>query len=64
MTIVPLEEARANLSERIGKLVPSEELLITRDNQPVARLIGLTAETPHPAPGRYRGILTIYPRRR
>jgi antitoxin (DNA-binding transcriptional repressor) of toxin-antitoxin stability system len=43
MTQIPLEEAQSRLSELIAGLQPGEELQITRDDQPVARLI---AESP------------------
>lgn len=39
MTAVTIEEAQSKLPELIHKLTPGEELLITEDNQPVARLI-------------------------
>jgi antitoxin (DNA-binding transcriptional repressor) of toxin-antitoxin stability system len=38
MTTVTLQEAQLRLPELIAKLQPGEELIITRDNQPVARL--------------------------
>ena len=59
MTTVTLEEAQAKLPELIDKLAPGEGLLIARNNQPVAQLIGLPSETPRPVPGRCRGMLTI-----
>src|SRR5947209_19551354 len=40
MSTVTLEEAQAKLSQLIGKLQPGEEIIITSNNQPVARLIG------------------------
>jgi antitoxin (DNA-binding transcriptional repressor) of toxin-antitoxin stability system len=43
MTQVPLEEAQLRLSELIAGLMPGEELQITLDDQPVARLV---AESP------------------
>jgi antitoxin (DNA-binding transcriptional repressor) of toxin-antitoxin stability system len=39
MQTVTLEEAQTNLPELIENLQPGEELLITRDQKPVARLI-------------------------
>ena len=44
MNTVPLTEAQAKLPELIEKLVPGEELVITRDDRPVAKLV---AERPH-----------------
>ena len=59
MTAMTLEEAQARLLEVIEHLAPGEELIITRDARPVAQLIGLPAEKPHPVPGRGRGKLVI-----
>jgi prevent-host-death family protein len=35
-----IEEAQAKLSEVIDKLAPGEEVIITRNQQPVAKLVG------------------------
>jgi antitoxin (DNA-binding transcriptional repressor) of toxin-antitoxin stability system len=59
MPTVTLEEAQTKLSELIDKLVPGEEVVITRNEQPVAELIRLPAEKLHPVPGRCKGMLTI-----
>jgi len=40
MNMVTIEEAQAKLSELIDKLTPGEEVVITRNEQPVARLVG------------------------
>jgi antitoxin (DNA-binding transcriptional repressor) of toxin-antitoxin stability system len=42
MTMVSLQEAQAKLSELIHGLHPGEEVVITENDQPVARLV-LTA---------------------
>jgi prevent-host-death family protein len=39
MTTVTIEEAQAKLSELIERLAIGEELVITRNRQPIARLI-------------------------
>jgi antitoxin (DNA-binding transcriptional repressor) of toxin-antitoxin stability system len=45
----------------IARLVPGEELVITRDNEPVARLIGESADAGEPRqPGSARGKLIIH----
>ena len=36
---VTLEEAQARLKELIGKLAPGEEVVITQDQKPVAKLV-------------------------
>ncbi len=59
MPTVTLEEAQTKLPELIDKLVPGEEVVITRNEQPVAELIRLPVEKLHPVPGRCKGMLTI-----
>ncbi len=38
MSTITVEEAQAKLSELIHKLMPGDEVLITENNQPVAKL--------------------------
>jgi antitoxin (DNA-binding transcriptional repressor) of toxin-antitoxin stability system len=59
MSTVTIEEAQAHLAELIGMLAPGEEVVITRNDQPVAQLIVLPPEQPQPVPGRCKGMLTI-----
>jgi prevent-host-death family protein len=40
MNTVTIEEAQAKLPEVIDKLAPDEEVLITRNAQSVAKLVG------------------------
>lgn len=40
MSTVPIEEAQAKLRELIDNLKPGEEIIITRDRLPVAKLVG------------------------
>jgi prevent-host-death family protein len=42
MTTVSIQEAHAKLPELIHRLSPGEELLITENNQPIARLVSAT----------------------
>jgi len=44
MSTVTLEDAQAHLRDLIDKLTPGEEITITRDDKPVARLVA------HPPP--------------
>lgn len=39
MTTITLQEAGANLEELIHRLSPGEEVVITENDQPVARLV-------------------------
>jgi prevent-host-death family protein len=56
---VPLEEAQSRLGELIEKLGPGDEVVITRNDRPVAALVGLPSELPRPVPGRCKGMLTV-----
>jgi len=56
---VTIQEAQAKLSDLIHQLSPGEEVVITENNQPVARLVASRAEKPRPLPGRCKGMLTI-----
>ena len=48
MATVTIQEAQARLPDLIHSLKPGEELLITENNQPVAKLV---SELPKPKPG-------------
>jgi prevent-host-death family protein len=39
MSTVTIEEAQAKLPELVDKLAPGQELVITRNNEPVAKLV-------------------------
>ena len=61
MSTVSLEEAQIRLPDIIKKLIPGEELVITHDNQPVAKLIGEKPAVKRPRqPGSARGKLMIH----
>ena len=56
-----LEEAQARLPDIIKKLIPGEEVVITHDNQPVAKMIGEKPPARQPRkPGSARGKLIIH----
>lgn len=58
---IPIEEAQANLAELIEKLKPGEEMVITKNAQPVARLIGQSEIARRPRqPGSAKGKLIIH----
>ena len=40
MTTVTLDEAQSHLAELIDQLQPGQEIIITRDSFPIAKLIG------------------------
>ena len=54
--VIPLEEAQARLKELIDNLIPGEEIVITENQQPVAKLVGQrSVRPPRPAPGLGKG---------
>ena len=57
---ISMEEAQATWPEIIDTLVPGEEMLITKDNQTVAKLIRQpTGGSKPPQPGSAKGRLMI-----
>jgi antitoxin (DNA-binding transcriptional repressor) of toxin-antitoxin stability system len=60
MTTVTIEEAQAKLPEIVDKLALGEELIITRNDQPIAKLVGQQRPARKPRqPGNCKGMLTI-----
>ena len=59
MRTMPIGQLEGHLAEIIEKLTPGEELVITRDDKLLARLVGERYERPRPVPGRGKGMLTI-----
>jgi antitoxin (DNA-binding transcriptional repressor) of toxin-antitoxin stability system len=59
MRTITVQDAQSHLTEIIDKLAPGEEVVLTRDNRAVARIVGESPARPHPIPGRCRGMLTI-----
>ena len=60
MTTVTIEEAQARLPDLIEGLAPGTELVITRNQEPIARLLaeGKATRKPRKA-GNCKGMLTI-----
>ena len=54
-----IKEVQATLPEIISKLGPGEEVVNTKDNQPVAELRSLATGKPQPRFGSCKGMLTI-----
>ncbi len=46
MTAISVREAQATLSELIHRLTPGQELLLTEDDRPVAKLVATAIEPP------------------
>ena len=55
MATVTIEEAQAKLSDLIHGLQSGEELVITENNQPVARLVATTPSRPKRKLGTLKG---------
>jgi antitoxin (DNA-binding transcriptional repressor) of toxin-antitoxin stability system len=57
---ITLEEAQAHLKDLIGRLAPGEELIITEDDKPVAKLVSAQAPSTRlrPPPGLGKGMIT------
>ena len=60
MSTMAIKEAQVKLSEVIDKLAPGEEVIITRNEQPVAKLVGQKRPIRKPRrPGSAKGKLVI-----
>jgi prevent-host-death family protein len=69
MSHITLEEAQTRLSEVVQQLAPGDEVIITVNQKPVARLLGIAAKgnsprarpatTGIPKAGAYEGRLTV-----
>ena len=55
MQTIALEEAQAHLAELIEKLQPGQEVIITRDQKPVARLTAASLAKPPRKLGTLKG---------
>lgn len=56
MRNVTVEEAKSELTELIHRLAPGEEVVITENDQPVARLVASSARRREPRrPGTLKG---------
>ncbi|MEB3161275.1 MAG: hypothetical protein VKL20_07430 [Synechocystis sp.] len=60
MSTITLQEAQATLADLTHNLQLGEELLITEDNRPLAKIIGQLPNTfQRPRPGLCKGMITI-----
>jgi prevent-host-death family protein len=58
-TTVSLDEAKARLAELIDQLAPGDEVVITRQARPVARLVSSRPLRKPRVPGNCKGMLAI-----
>lgn len=56
---MPLQEAAARLAELVGELKPGDEIVLTEQDRPVARIVPDASVRPRPRRGRCKGMLTI-----
>jgi antitoxin (DNA-binding transcriptional repressor) of toxin-antitoxin stability system len=54
-----MEDVQVALPQVLDKLTPGNEIIITRDEQPVAQLVPWNAPAPRPQFGSCRDMLTI-----
>lgn len=60
LTSITIEEAQASLKDLIHKLNPGQELIITENEQPIAKLISEPQKSQQrPGPGLCTGMITI-----
>ncbi len=59
MPTLTIDEFQARLPQIIDELHPGEELVITRDNRAIAKLVAPVPDKPIPVFGSCKGMLTI-----
>ena len=59
MSTVTLQDAQARLPELVASLNTGEEIVITLNDNPVAKLVNQSRVEPHPVFGRGRGMVII-----
>jgi prevent-host-death family protein len=59
MNVITIEEAQAKLPDLIHNLTPGDEVVITENNQPVAKLVSTPPPRLRPEPGLCKGWITI-----
>ena len=58
-TTITMEEAQARLKELIHQLAPGDEVIITENQEPVAKLVGERPKPKQrPGPGLCKGMIT------
>jgi antitoxin (DNA-binding transcriptional repressor) of toxin-antitoxin stability system len=56
---VELDVAQATLSELVAGLTPNDDIVIMKDDKPVAKLVATSAVRPPRVPGLMKGKLTV-----
>ncbi len=58
-TTISIDEAQTNLAKLIHQLPPGEEIIITENQQPVAKLVGQNRPLRRRQPGRCKGMISL-----
>jgi len=59
-TLTDIEEAQKDLSDLLDRAAAGEDVVITKGGKPIARLVGVEAQTPpRRVPGRLKGQIWI-----
>jgi prevent-host-death family protein len=59
-TTITVEEAQAKLKELVQQLAPGEEVILTENQQPVAKIVSSKPPQRQPrVPGRCKGMITL-----
>jgi antitoxin (DNA-binding transcriptional repressor) of toxin-antitoxin stability system len=56
---MPIEQAATKLSEIVKMLAPGDEIVLTEDGQPVAKIVPSQPADVHRRPAACKGMLTI-----
>jgi antitoxin (DNA-binding transcriptional repressor) of toxin-antitoxin stability system len=56
---VSVEQAQKALPQLIDQLLSGQEILLTRNDKPVAQLVAVTTASPAPVFGACRGLLSV-----
>jgi prevent-host-death family protein len=57
--VIDIEEAKATLGELLDAAIRGQEIILTRDARPVAKLIPLIQQRPRPRFGSARGLVHV-----
>lgn len=61
LATVSVYDAKTQFSQLINRVEAGEEIIISRNGKPVARLVALAAERPNRTPGLFAGQITMSP---
>lgn len=59
MAQINIHEAKTHFSKLVARVEAGEEIIIARNGEPVARLIGLSTAKQERVPGRDRGLFVV-----